>query len=403
MPCDEERRRPVVARRLLAIASLAAIAGGLALSLLLPTLHESQVILTNRGPAARRSPSFLSRFRIFVGIETEEDGLASRVRDRLLEWQRVQHAIEGGKVDFGREVDLLDRKGIEALHREIAASVRVASVGDGRMAVTCRTTDPQRSADLANQLIEHYSLHKTAWRREREKRRVMADCDYYNAKCKLAIDVSDRALGRRWELEQVRPWLEGEGKEWRREYDFAQECELLIRQMIVEQEATVEVLRGAVEPKGEALTVQAPVSPEHAEAEKRLERARLKLEHLNERRIQQSNRVLVLYVNLRRFHTDQAERRTLEATAPEAYRTRMEYGIGLDATYRALSVWERENSQASRSHTRELLFEPLGDTVPGSRPVSRHLPTVLMVVGVLGGVASCWVKRRRNHMSSAAE
>jgi capsular polysaccharide biosynthesis protein len=246
---------------LLVIPLVVCIPLGIVGAIYYPTEYESRAILE----LASNAPIGQGHRRGNIGAAL------SSVHTKMLSWNSVRDVILSQKVDFGREVDPDDRRQIEYLYHEIGRRTRVDRLGTQHLAVTHRSTSPEKNASLVNELVKQFVGES---RREAQDK-ARTDVKYYNDKLAVAKTGLNDITARVREFNQANPWLGESVADLHRQYEAAQEEELRIRKRISQVEEILEEQKQALENEDETLLVEVAVPPsqEYVAAEQALKRA----------------------------------------------------------------------------------------------------------------------------------
>jgi capsular polysaccharide biosynthesis protein/flagellar biosynthesis chaperone FliJ len=174
-------------------------------------------------------------------------------------------------VDFGREIDPDDRRQLERIYSEIERRTGIKVLGGAHLAITHRSTSPERNASLVNEIVKKFVGEDRRDAQERAK----ADLKYYRDKLAAAKTQLSEIDNQVREFNQQYPWLTDTLAEIQKEYENAEAEALSFRQQIRAIEENVGELRKdlAKEKPETVVDRAAEVPPEIQQLRKAVEEA----------------------------------------------------------------------------------------------------------------------------------
>lgn len=240
-----------------------------------PTEYESKATLEiqDNRPLAQTGTLQVPRFSINYAIMS--------VRTRALSYNTIREIVLSRRVDFGREVDPDDRRQLDRVYREITRRTRVKGLGRQHIAISHRSTSPERNAALVNELVKKFVGEDRRQAQERAKE----DLKYYRDKLAAAKSYLAEIDGQFREFSQANPWLGDDVATINRDYQDAEEEEQTVRRQIAAVEEELEELRKDLAKEKPEIIVQRKVepSPEVAAARAQYERALQVFKAVNDR------------------------------------------------------------------------------------------------------------------------
>ncbi|MBM4031724.1 MAG: hypothetical protein FJ291_08070 [Planctomycetes bacterium] len=197
---------------------------------LYPTEFESQAILEiqDTRPIGDTGPVYYSAGSAVMQVKT-----------RAMSWSAIREIVLSRKVDFGREIDPDDRRQLERIYSEVERRTGIKVLGGAHLAITHRSTSPERNAALVNEIVKKFVGEDRRDAQERAK----ADLKYYRdklASAKTQLQEIDNSIR---EFNQQYPWLTDTLAEIQKEYENAEAEALAYRQQIKAVEESIAELR----------------------------------------------------------------------------------------------------------------------------------------------------------------
>ncbi|HUT35516.1 MAG TPA: hypothetical protein VNE39_18655 [Planctomycetota bacterium] len=163
----------------------------------------------------------------------------TQIQIELLTWTNIREIILSRKVDFGEETDPDDRDTLERIYDDVLERTRIRALSHTHIAVSHRSSSPQRNAALVNQMVMKFIGED----RRRQQERARADLKYCRDKLAVAKTALEEVDNQVREFNQQYPWLTDKLAEIQKDYEAAEAEELRIRQEIRAAEETLSELR----------------------------------------------------------------------------------------------------------------------------------------------------------------